>query len=409
MLSTIKRKSRMLQLLGPAIVAGVAYLDPGNVATNLGAGAGYGYLLVWVIVAANLAAWLVQYLSSKLGLVTGMSLPAMIAYRFEKRPGVRVAYWIQAELVAMATDIAEVIGGALALHLLFGVPLVVGGLITGVISMALLVLQARGFLRSFEFVIFGLVLITGAGFVAGLFMAPPSGGEIAAGLVPRFTDQGSVLLAVGILGATIMPHAIYAHSSLSLDRFGLADSHGRLRELIRATRWDVAVAMAIAGSINLILLGLGAETLFGKTTVDSIPGAFEAIGANLGHPIAVLFGIGLLASGLASTSVGTYAGSVIMQGLLKRKTSPLLRRLVTLVPALLVIWSGVSPTQALVFSQVALSFGIPFAVFPLVRYTSDARLMGRQVNRRLTKVLGYGLAIALTGLNAYLIALSLLG
>ena len=409
MLSTIKRKSRMLQLLGPAIVAGVAYLDPGNVATNLGAGAGYGYLLVWVIVAANLAAWLVQYLSSKLGLVTGMSLPAMIAYRFEKRPGVRVAYWIQAELVAMATDIAEVIGGALALHLLFGVPLVVGGLITGVISMALLVLQARGFLRSFEFVIFGLVLITGAGFVAGLFMAPPSGGEIAAGLVPRFTDQGSVLLAVGILGATIMPHAIYAHSSLSLDRFGLADSHGRLRELIRATRWDVAVAMAIAGSINLILLGLGAETLFGKTTVDSIPGAFEAIGANLGHPIAVLFGIGLLASGLASTSVGTYAGSVIMQGLLKRKTSPLLRRLVTLVPALLVIWSGASPTQALVFSQVALSFGIPFAVFPLVRYTSDARLMGRQVNRRLTKVLGYGLAIALTGLNAYLIALSLLG
>ena len=409
MLSTIKRKSRMLQLLGPAIVAGVAYLDPGNVATNLGAGAGYGYLLVWVIVAANLAAWLVQYLSSKLGLVTGMSLPAMIAYRFEKRPGVRVAYWIQAELVAMATDIAEVIGGALALNLLFGVPLVVGGLITGLISMGLLALQARGFLRSFEFVIFGLVLITGAGFVAGLFMAPPSGGEIAAGLIPRFSDEGSVLLAVGILGATIMPHAIYAHSSLSLDRFGLADSHVRLRELIRATRWDVAVAMAIAGSINLILLGLGAETLFGKTTVDSIPGAFDAIGANLGHPIAVLFGIGLLASGLASTSVGTYAGSVIMQGLLKRKTSPLLRRLVTLVPALLVIWSGVSPTQALVFSQVALSFGIPFAVFPLVRYTSDARLMGRQVNRRLTKVLGYGLAIALTGLNAYLIALSLLG
>jgi manganese transport protein len=272
-----------------------------------------------------------------------------------------------------------------------------------------LVLQSRGFLRSFEFVIFGMVLITGAGFVAGLFVASPSASEIAAGLIPRFSDQGSVLLAVGILGATIMPHAIYAHSSLSLDRFGLADSHGRLRELIRATRWDVAVAMAIAGSINLILLALGAETLFGKTTVDSIPGAFDAIGANLGHPIAILFGIGLLASGLASTSVGTYAGSVIMQGLLKRKTSPLVRRLVTLVPALLVIWSGVSPTQALVFSQVALSFGIPFAVFPLVRYTSDAHLMGRQVNRRLTKFLGYGLAIALTGLNAYLIALSLLG
>jgi manganese transport protein len=409
MLSTIKRKSRMLQLLGPAIVAGVAYLDPGNVATNLGAGAGYGYLLVWVIVAANLAAWLVQYLSSKLGLVTGMSLPALIAYRSEKRPAVRIAFWVQAELVAMATDVAEVIGGALALNLIFGLPLVTGGVITGVISMGLLALQSRGWLRSFEVVIFGLVLITGAGFVAGLFIEPPSGADIASGLVPRFTDQGSVLLAVGILGATIMPHAIYAHSSLSLDRFGLADSHGRLRELIRATRWDVTIAMSIAGTINLILLGLGAETLFGKTSVDSIPGAFEAIGSSLGHPIAILFGIGLLASGLASTSVGTYAGSVIMEGLLKRKTSPLVRRVVTLVPALAVIMSGVSPTQALVFSQVALSFGIPFAVFPLVRYTSDKRLMGRQANSLQTVVLGYALAGGLTALNAYLIALSIVG
>ena len=408
MLSTIKRKSRSLQLLGPAIVAGVAYLDPGNVATNLGAGAGYGYLLVWVIVAANLAAWLVQYLSSKLGLVTGMSLPALIAYRFEKRPAVRIAFWIQAELVALATDIAEVLGGALALNLIFGLPLIWGGLITGAVSMLLLAVQARGFLRGFEFVIFGLVLITGIGFVAGLFIQSPSVADIAGGLVPQFTDQGSVLLAVGILGATIMPHAIYAHSSLSLDRFGLADSHGRLRELIRATRWDVSIAMAIAGTINLILLGIGAETLFGKTTVDSIPGAFDAIGLSLGHPIALLFGVGLLASGLASTSVGTYAGSVIMQGLLKRKVSPIVRRLVTLIPALLVILSGVSPTQALVFSQVALSFGIPFAVFPLVRYTSKTELMGRQANSLQTKLLGYGLAVALTALNAYLIVLSLI-
>lgn len=409
MLSTIKRKSRSLTLLGPAIVAGVAYLDPGNVATNLGAGAGYGYMLVWVIVAANLAAWLVQYLSSKLGLVTGMSIPSMIAYRFEKRPAARVAFWIQAEFVAMATDIAEIIGGAIALNLIFGLPLVLGGIITGVVSMGLLAIQGRGYVRTFEFVIFGLVLITGAGFVAGLFITPPSPDAIVGGLVPTFSDEGSVLLAVGILGATIMPHAIYAHSSLSLDRFGLADSHSRLRQLVRATRWDVALAMLIAGSINLILLGVGAETLFGKHVGDSIPGAYASIDNALGHSIAVLFGIALLASGLASSSVGTYAGSVIMHGLLNRKVSPLVRRAVTVIPALLVIASGISPTQALVYSQVALSFGIPFAVFPLVRFTSDKSIMGKYANRALTRVLGYALACALTLLNVYLIALNLAG
>ena len=409
MLSTIKRKSRSLSLLGPAIVAGVAYLDPGNVATNLGAGAGYGYMLVWVIVSANLAAWLVQYLSSKLGLVTGMSIPSMIAYRFADKPRARIAYWIQAEFVAMATDIAEIIGGAIALNLIFGLPLVVGGLITGAASMCLLAIQGRGFVRTFEFVIFGLVLITGAGFVAGLFITPPSSDDILGGLVPQFSDEGSVLLAVGILGATIMPHAIYAHSSLSLDRFGLSDSHSRLRQLIRATRWDVAIAMLIAGTINLILLGLGAETLFGKATVDSIEGAYASIDQALGRSIAVLFGIALLASGLASSSVGTYAGSVIMHGLLNRKVSPVIRRAVTVIPALLVIASGVSPTQALIYSQVALSFGIPFAVFPLVRFTSNPKIMGKYANRAITRVLGYGLASALTILNVYLISLNVIG
>lgn len=399
-------RTRGSLLLGPAIVAGVAYLDPGNVATNIGAGAGYGYMLVWVILAANIAAWLVQYLSSKLGLVTGMSIPSMIAYRFEKRPAARFAFWVQAELVAMATDIAEVLGGAIALNLIFGLPLLIGGLITGLVSMLLLLFQSRGYIRSFEFVIFGLVIITGVGFIAGLFVQPPTVSEIASGLVPRFGDGGSVLLAVGILGATIMPHAIYAHSSLSLDRFGLADSHSRLRQLIRATRWDVAIAMAIAGSINLILLGVGAETLFGKAVDDSIPGAFYAIQDALGSGIALLFGIALLASGLASTSVGTYAGSVIMEGLLKRKVSPVVRRAVTLIPALAVILSGVSPTQALIYSQVALSFGIPFAIFPLVRYTSSSKLMGSYANLRITTIVGYALASALTVLNLFLVALN---
>ncbi|MEN9713741.1 MAG: hypothetical protein RLZZ164_405 [Actinomycetota bacterium] len=392
-------------LLGPAIVAAVAYLDPGNVATNLSAGAGFGYLLTWVIVLANLMAWLVQYLSAKLGLVTGSTLPELLGARMRTGRG-RFAFWLQAQVVAIATDVAEVIGGALALNLLFNLPVLTGGVITGVISTFLLSLRSRGLLRAFEFVILALVLITGVGFVAALFVAPPAVSGIASGLIPGFADSTSVLLAVGIFGATIMPHAIYAHSALSRDRFAAIMHTTNLRVLLRATKWDVTIAMALAGLVNLAILFVGASALSGVTISNSISGAYIALHASLGTTVAVLFAFGLLASGLASSAVGTFAGGVITQGFLKREWNPLVLRVVTLLPALVVIAVASDPTQALVYSQVLLSFGLPFAVFPLVRLTSDARLMGEHVNGRLTRFLGYSVAILVTTLNLALLWLT---
>ncbi|WP_256935005.1 Nramp family divalent metal transporter, partial [Microbacterium sp. BF1] len=278
-------------MLGPALVAGVAYLDPGNVASNMTAGAQYGYLLVWVVLAGNVMAWLIQYLSAKLGVVTGQSLPEVLGARL-KRPWARRAYWLQAELVAMATDLAEVIGGAVALNLLFDVPLLLGGLITGAVSMILLTVQSRRGARPFEFVIIGLMAIITIGFVAGVFVAPPDLAGVIGGMVPRFQDTGSVLLAASILGATIMPHAIYAHSSLARDRFGATTSHAgdeavrtetsRIRRLLTATRWDVSIAMVIAGSVNLCILLLAAANLAGVEGTDSLEGAHAALAAGLG-------------------------------------------------------------------------------------------------------------------------------
>lgn len=397
---------RGLALLGPAIVAGVAYLDPGNVATNLSAGAGYGFLLTWVIVLATLTAWLVQYLSAKLGLVTGQTVPELLAKRFRK-DGRRIAFWAQAEIVTIATDVAEVIGGAIALNLLFDLPVIIGGAITGVISMLLLSLQSRGLIRVFEVVILGLVLVTGVGFFAALYIAPPSAGDIIGGMVPQFGDSGSVLLAAGMVGATIMPHAIYAHSALSRDRFAAILHTDNLKRLLRATKWDVSLAMVIAGSINLAILFMGATSLLGVTLPNSIFTAYLAINADLGHTVATLFAFGLLASGLASSSVGTYAGGVITSGLLGRKFSPLLLRALTLVPALIVIWLAGDPTSALVYSQVLLSFGIPFALLPLVRLTSDARIMGVHANGPATRTVGYLIAGLITLLNVYLVVTTL--
>ncbi len=328
------RAPRSLWLLGPALVAGVAYLDPGNVASNMTSGAQYGYLLVWVVLAGNVMAWLIQYLSAKLGVVTGQSLPEVLGARL-KRPWARRAYWLQAELVAMATDLAEVIGGAVALNLLFDVPLLLGGLITGAVSMILLTVQSRRGARPFEFVIIGLMAIITIGFVAGVFVAPPDPAGVIGGMVPRFQDTGSVLLAASILGATIMPHAIYAHSSLARDRFGATTSHAgdeavrtetsRIRRLLTATRWDVSIAMVIAGSVNLCILLLAAANLAGVEGTDSLEGAHAALAAGLGPVVATFFAVGLLASGLASTSVGAYAGAEIMHGLLHVRIPLLVR------------------------------------------------------------------------------------
>lgn len=394
-------------LLGPAFVAAIAYVDPGNVAANISAGSQYGFLLVWVIVLANVMAGLVQYLSAKLGLVTGRSLPE--AVRDNTRTPTRVAYWLQAELVAVATDLAEVVGGALALHLLFNLPLLVGGVITGVVSLVLLAVQNRNGQRNFEFVISGLLLIIAIGFLASLFVNAPPLTPVLEGLVPRFDGVESVLLATAMLGATVMPHAVYLHSGLARDRHGHPEAGPVRAKLLRATRWDVGVAMLIAGAVNLSMLLVAATNLQGRDDTDSIEGAHAAVRDALGPTVALLFAIGLLASGLASTSVGAYAGAMIMQGLLRRSYPLLVRRLVTLIPALVVLTIGVDPTRALVISQVVLSFGIPFALVPLIRLTSSRALMGADVNHRIVSALGWLVAGIITALNVVLIWLTLSG
>jgi manganese transport protein len=398
----------LLPLLGPAMVAGVAYLDPGNVASNMTAGARYGFLLLWVVVAANVMAWLIQYLSAKLGVTTGRSLPDLLGARLKKKSG-RYAYWVQAELVAMATDVAEVIGGAVALNLLFGLPLLAGGLITGTVSMVLLALHDRKGSRPFEALITTLVAVIAVGFCAGIVMGPPSAAEVASGLVPRFEDAGSVLLAASILGATVMPHAIYAHSALTRDRFGGVPEGPLRKQVLRATKVDVTIALAIAGTVNAAILLLAATNLQGIEGTDTLEGAHASLGDALGPVIATLFAVGLLASGLASTSVGAYAGAEIMKGLLHIRIPLLLRRFITILPALAILVLGVDPTLALVLSQVVLSFGIPFALIPLVRLTTNKALLGDAVNALPTTIAASVAAALLVALNLTLLWLIFTG
>jgi len=396
-----------LLLLGPAFVAAIAYVDPGNVAANLTAGARYGYLLLWVLIVANLIAVLVQYQSAKIGLVTGQSLPELLGDRL-KTPARRL-YWGQAELVAAATDIAEVLGGAIALNLLFGIPLLLGGVIVGIASMLLLVVQSRSSQRAFELVIITLLGVIVVGFISGLFVSPPEAGGVLGGIVPRFEGTDSVLLATSMLGATVMPHVIYLHSALARDRHGITRDPIRLRSLLKATRWDVGLALLIAGAINIAMLLLAASSLRGVDGTDSIEGAHAAIVSALGPTIGVIFAIGLLASGLASTSVGTYAGSVIMGGLLKVRVPLLLRRAITLIPALIVLGIGFDPTRALVLSQVVLSFGIPFALIPLVRFAGSKTLMGEFVNAPWLRAAGWISSVAIVLINVLLIVLVIVG
>jgi manganese transport protein len=396
-----------LLLLGPAFVAAIAYVDPGNVAANVSAGAQYGYLLVWVILVANVMAGLVQYLSAKLGLVTGRSLPESVADR--SPTAARIAFWMQAELVAMATDLAEIVGGAIALHLLFELSLFIGGLITGAVSLLLLALQNRRGQRVFERVITGLLLVIAIGFLTSLFVEPPSPGDVVRGFVPRFDGAESILLATAMLGATVMPHAVYLHSGLARDRHGQPAAGAPRRRLLRITRYDVGIAMLVAGAVNLAMLLVAATNLQGMDGTDSIEGAYAAVHTTLGPTVALCFAIGLLASGLASTSVGAYAGAMIMQGLLRRSYPLLLRRIVTLIPALIVLAIGIDPSRVLVLSQVVLSFGIPFALIPLVRLTADRALMGDDANHRVTTMLGWTVAAVICVLNVVLIYLTVTG
>ena len=402
-----KKRISTVALLGPAFVAAIAYVDPGNVAANLTAGAEYGYLLVWVLVAANLIAVLVQYLSSKLGLVSGKSLPSLLGDRLSRRS--RLAYWSQAEIVAIATDLAEVIGGAIALKILFDLPLLLGGIIVGVVSLFLLSIQSTRGQRPFETVIIALLAIIAIGFLAGLVVGDVNWGQAAGGIVPRLEGTNSVVLAASMLGATVMPHAIYLHSALSVDRHGSA-SRASIPRLLRASRWDVVLSLVIAGSVNIAMLLLAAASLRGQDGTDTIEGAHSVVTANLCEVVGLFFGIGLLASGLASSAVGSYAGASIMQGLLRLDVPIVWQRAVTMIPALIVLAIGADPTWSLVLSQVVLSLGIPFAMIPLVRLTMDRSVMGRYANSRgitIAAIAASGLIIVLNVVLLVLLALGL--
>ena len=390
-----------LPFVGPAFVAAIAYVDPGNFATNIAGGAEFGYLLLWVILAANLMAMLIQNLSAKVGTATGKNLPELCREQF--RPAVSRGLWVQAELIAMATDLAEFVGAAIALNLLFGIPLLPAGLITAVVAFALLGLQSRGY-RRYELVIAGMLGVILLGFLFDTLLVDHDAAGILGGFVPGFAGTDSVLLATGILGATVMPHVIYLHSALMQKRIPARDDRER-RQLLRFQRVDIYIAMGIAGVINMSMLVIAAS-LFndsGRADVDTIEGAHAGFGALIGSEAALAFALALLASGFAASSVGTQAGQVVMQGFINRTIPLVLRRAITMTPALLVLALGLDPTRSLVISQVVLSFGIPFALVPLVLLTRRRDIMGALVNRGVTTALAAVVAGLIIALNAFLL------
>jgi len=393
----------MLAMLGPAFVASVAYVDPGNFATNVQGGARYGYLLLWVVLAANLMAMIIQYLSAKLGIVTDRNLPELCRDHYP-RP-VAWGLWIQAEVMAMATDVAEFLGAALGLNLLFHVPMLPAGLITGVIAFALLELQRHGF-RRYEIAIAGLLGLIMLGFLYETLRIGPSASGVAHGLVPHLGGSGSVYLAVGIVGATVMPHVIYLHSALTQGRTAVRNDAERGR-VLRFERTDVLIALGLAGLVNIAMLAVAAKLFHGVpgwSHVDTIRGAHAGISHFVGGTAALAFAVALFASGASSSSVGTYAGQVVMAGFLDMRISLFARRALTMAPALIVLAAGVDPTRALVASQVVLSFGIPIALVPLVLLTRRRDVMGLHVNRAPTTAAAFGAAALITGLNVFLLA-----
>jgi manganese transport protein len=400
--------ARVWPFLGPAFVAAVAYIDPGNFATNVAGGAKFGYLLLWVVLAANLIAMVVQTQSAKLGIATGRNLAELCRERFSRRTS--IGLWAQAELVAMACDVAEVVGAALGLNLLFGIPLFPAGLIAGAGSFAILALQQRGF-RRLEAGITVLVGVVVASFAFELLDANPDAGEVARHLVvPGFAGTESLLLATGIIGATVMPHVIYLHSALTQRRVVGRDD-GERRKILGFERVDVVIALSIAGAVNLSMMIVAAALFHGSglTGVDSIDGAFDALRSLVSDRAATVFGIALLASGFASSSVGTMAGQVVMQGFIRRRIPIFVRRALTLAPALIVLALGIDPTDALVGSQVVLSFGIPFALVPLLMLAAKKEVMGSLANPRwLTGVAGV-LAVMIIALNGFLLQQAFFG
>jgi manganese transport protein len=394
--------ARIWPFLGPAFVAAVAYIDPGNFATNITAGAKYGYLLLWVVLAANLIAMVVQTQSAKLGIATGRNLPELCRQTFSRRTS--ISLWIQAELVAMSTDVAEVVGAALGLNLLFGIPLFPAALIAGAGAFTILALQQMGF-RRLEAAITVLVGVIVVSFGFEILASHPSGGEVAKHLVvPGFSGTESILLATGIIGATVMPHVVYLHSALTQRRIVGRDDEER-RRILRFERMDVVIAMAIAGAVNIAMMVMAASLFHqgGLVQIDSIEGAFNALGDTVSGNAATVFGVALVASGFASSSVGTMSGQVVMQGFIRRRIPIFLRRAITLAPALVILAIGVAPTEALVISQVVLSFGIPFALIPLLLIARRRDVMGALANPGWLTALAAVLAGMIIALNAFLL------
>lgn len=400
---------RVLPFLGPAFIASVAYVDPGNFATNIQAGAQYGYMLVWVIVASNLMAILIQTLSAKLGIATGRNLAEICRERFP-RPVV-FGMWGIAELVAIATDLAEFIGAALGFNLLFGIPLFPAAILTAITTFLILGLQRYG-ARPLEAVITAMLAVIAICYLIETVLERPDWLKVGGAIVrPRFDGTESVLLAVGILGATVMPHVIFLHSALTQDRVRVKEPRLQ-RKLFRFELVDVVLAMSIAGAVNAAMLIMAATTFYyaGLSEVASIEDAYRTLEPLLGSAASVVFGVSLLAAGLSSSTVGTMAGQVIMQGFLHWSIPLWVRRTVTILPSLVVIGIGLDPTRTLVVSQVILSFGIPFALVPLVMFTRDRDIMGETlVNRRITTIAATAVAALIIGLNLFLLWGTLFG
>ncbi|MEC0346081.1 Nramp family divalent metal transporter [Peribacillus frigoritolerans] len=392
---------KLLPYLGPAFIAAVAYIDPGNYATNITAGSKYGYTLLWVIFASNLMAVLIQSLSAKLGIATGKNLPELCREKFSKKTSFLL--WIQAEAVIMATDLAEFIGAALGIYLLFDLPLITSAIIAAIGSFAILEIQRRGY-RTFEALITVMIFVVVIAFGAQVFYAKPDTSAVVLGLfTPKFEGVDSILLSAGMLGATVMPHAIYLHSSLTQRRIVGVNDLERKR-IYRFELIDIVIAMLIAGAINAAMVIVSAA-LFHKNgaLVEDLDVAYQQFGAMLGPSVAMFFGIGLLFAGLSSSSVGVMTGDVVMQGFIKRHIPIYLRRVITTVPPLLIILWGVNPSKALVMSQVVLSFGIAFALVPLIMFTSNEKIMGSLVNHKITSGAAWLIAVLIIGLNLFLL------
>ncbi|MGV3487268.1 MAG: Nramp family divalent metal transporter [Tuberibacillus sp.] len=402
-----KGLKRLIPFLGPAFIAAVAYIDPGNFATNISAGSKYGYLLLWVVAISNLMAILIQSLSAKLGIATGQNLPEVAGNHYSKP--VNILLWLQSELVVMATDLAEFTGAALGLYLIFNIPMLPSAIIVAILSFLILMLQQRG-VRKLEAGITAMVVVVVLAFAFQIFWAEPSGGDVLKGLfIPSFQGVDSIMLAAGILGATVMPHAIYLHSSLTQNRVVGANDLERVK-IFRFEFIDILIAMLIAGLINASMLVMSAA-LFNQNglNIQDIDVAFRELGKIVGPASAILFGVGLLSAGLSSSSVGTMSGDIMMRGFIKKHINLYLRRVITMLPPLAVIVLGVNPTWALVMSQVILSFGIAFALVPLIIFTSNKKLMGSLVNKKITTLLAWFVAVLIIGLNVFLLYQLVLG